>query len=195
MKRKAIECIRAAHDELIRLSMLIDKNKPLHGRTMWMPNPKFTAEAQLTAEQRKALIESGSTGSDLQEKLESAARFVNIDSRIDQSERAMKVWCRAYVVKFNELCAFLAAQYGFDPDPAKLSDQQRNRIAGEVEALTKSGTRRTGVTGTWKRRPSWSACSPNITRLVNVCGLKTHGFLCQNGHCSKPKLPSTICPT
>jgi hypothetical protein len=63
--------------------MLIDKNKPLHGRTMWAPNPRFTAEAQLTAEQRKALIESDSTGSDLQEKLESAARFVNIDSRID----------------------------------------------------------------------------------------------------------------
>ena len=136
MKRKAIECIRAAHDELIRLGMLIDKNKPLHGRTMWAPNPRFTAEAQLTAEQRKALIESDSTGSDLQEKLESAARFVNIDSRIDQSEKAMKVWYRGYVVKFNELCAFLAVQYGFDPDPAKLSSQQRDKIAGEVEALT-----------------------------------------------------------
>ena len=68
MKRKPIECIRAAHEELIRLGMLIDKNKPLHGRTMWAPNPRFTAEAQLTAEQRKALIESDSTGSDLQEK-------------------------------------------------------------------------------------------------------------------------------
>jgi hypothetical protein len=131
------ERMRAAHDTLIRLGMLIDKNEPLHGRTMWAPNPKLVDEQQLTEQQRKALIESDSTGSDLQEKLESAARFVNIDSRIDQSERAMKVWCRAYVVKFNELCAFLAAQYGFDPDPAKLSDQQRNRIAGEVEALTK----------------------------------------------------------
>ena len=48
----------------------------------------------------------------------------------------MKVWYRGYVVKFNELCAFLAVQYGFDPDPAKLSRQQRDRIAGEVEELT-----------------------------------------------------------
>jgi len=48
----------------------------------------------------------------------------------------MKVWYRGYVVKFNELCAFLAVQYGFDPDPAKLSSQQRDKIAGEVEALT-----------------------------------------------------------
>ena len=88
MTNERLERVRAAHDELIRLGMLIDSGEPLPGSraaTMWMPNPKLTEEAQLTAEQRKALIESDPiAGDNLGEKLWFAAQFVNADSTIGQ---------------------------------------------------------------------------------------------------------------
>jgi hypothetical protein len=88
MTNERFERVRAAHDELIRLGMLIDSGKPLPGSraaTMWMPNPKLTEEAQLTAEQRKALIESNPiAGDNLGEKLWFAAQFVNADITFGQ---------------------------------------------------------------------------------------------------------------
>jgi hypothetical protein len=67
------ERISAACDELIKLGVLVDSGRPLNGQMMWMPNPKFTEEQQLTEQQRKALVESGCEGADLQEKLRDAA--------------------------------------------------------------------------------------------------------------------------
>jgi hypothetical protein len=44
----------------------------------------------------------------------------------------------AYTAKFDEICAVVAAHYGYDPNPAKLSDTQREQIADEVEELTEN---------------------------------------------------------
>jgi hypothetical protein len=82
------ERVRAAHDELIRLGMLIASGEILPGSrtaTMWISNPKLTAEAQLTEQQRKALIESAPiAGNTLREQLWYAAQFVNADSTSGQ---------------------------------------------------------------------------------------------------------------
>jgi hypothetical protein len=45
---------------------------------------------------------------------------------------------RALEAKFDEICAFLAAHYGLDPDPAKLSNEKRAQIADEAEELTEN---------------------------------------------------------
>jgi hypothetical protein len=45
---------------------------------------------------------------------------------------------KAHVAKFDELCAFLAMQYGEDPNPANLSDERRAEIADEAEELTEN---------------------------------------------------------
>jgi hypothetical protein len=48
---------------------------------------------------------------------------------------ALKALYQAYVRKFDEICAFLARRCGYNPDPAKLSDERRQAIVEEVEEL------------------------------------------------------------
>lgn len=56
--------------------------------------------------------------------------------------RARETLQQEYVAKYDEVCSIIAVSCGFDPD--NLSDQQKNKIAGEAEALMKawSGDRR-----------------------------------------------------
>ena len=45
---------------------------------------------------------------------------------------------RAHVAKFDELCTLYASHLGYSSNPTKLSDEQREQIAEDVEELTEN---------------------------------------------------------
>ena len=49
-------------------------------------------------------------------------------------QRIPKLLRQAYAKKFDEICVFLATQYGMDADPAILSVEQKAEIADDQDA-------------------------------------------------------------